>query len=356
MAKKYEGLYPDVWSFENLYRAFRKASKGKRGKPSVAAFEWHLERNLLILQRELAEFRYTPGGYRSFYVRDPKRRLISAAPFRDRVVHHALCNIIDPVFERTFIADSYANRIGKGTHAALRRSRSFAAHHPYVLQCDVRRFFPAVDHAILQDILERKLDREMLWLCEQILKGGEGLLKDEYPMVFFPGDDLLACVRPRGLPIGNLTSQFWANVYLNELDQFIKRELRCRAYLRYMDDFLLFAADKARLWAWKRALQERLAGLRLTLHEASSTVYPVKNGIPFLGFQVYPDHMHLKRRNGVAFSRRLRRRLAQFSRGECKMSDISNSVRAWTAHARHGETYGLRRSLLSSQCLSLPPR
>ena len=146
-----------------------------------------------------------------------------------------------------------------------------------------------------------------MWLVDRILAGGAGVLANEYEMVYFPGDDLFAVKRPRGLPIGNLTSQFWANVYLNELDQFVKRQLRCPAYLRYVDDFLLFADDKRQLWEWKDAIRERLAGLRLTLHERESTVYPVTGGIPFLGFRVYPDHRRLKRRNGVAFARRLRR-------------------------------------------------
>lgn len=347
MAKRYTDLYPRVWDFDNLYRAFRRAAKGKRGTPAAAEFEWEVERNLFELQDELCGFTYTPGAYHSFYVRDPKHRLISAAPFRDRVVHHALCQVFEEVFERTFIADSYANRRGKGTHAALRRARAFALRYRYVLQCDVRQFFPAVDHEILDAILARKLDADMLWLCRRILTGGAGVLRREYDMVYFPGDDLLAALRPRGLPIGNLTSQFWANVYLNELDQFVKRRLHCRAYLRYMDDFLLFSDDKAQLWSWKNAIREHLAGLRLTLHEKSSTVYPVADGIPFLGFRVYPDHLRLKRRNGVAFQRRLRRRWRQWRRGECSLADVSESVRGWVAHAQHGDTWNLRRALLA---------
>ena len=305
--KVYRDLYDQVSSFENLWLAERKAAKGKRGQPAAAAFEFNLEDELLRLQDELVAQTYQPGPYHSFYIRDPKHRLISAAPFRDRVVHHALCNVIEPIFERTFIGDSYANQVGKGTHRALDRAQAFARRYRYVLQCDVEQFFPSVDLAILRGILARKIaDPGVLWLADRIMDGGAGVLANEYAMVYFPGDDLFAANRPRGLPIGNLTSQFWANVYLNELDQFVKRELRCPAYLRYVDDMLLFADDKRQLWAWKDAICGRLAKLRLTIHVRESTVYPVATGIPFLGFRVYPDHRRLKRRNGVAFARRLR--------------------------------------------------
>lgn len=254
MARSYDDLYDTLISFENLYLAYHKAARGKRGQVGVARFEFNLEGNLFSLQDALAALTYTPRPYTSFYIYDPKHRLISAAPFPDRVVHHALCNMIEPLFERTFIGDSYANRVGKGAHRALDRAQAWARQYRYVLQCDMEQFFPAIDHAVLRSILARKIaDPRVLWLIDQILAGGAGVLQDEYSMVYFRGDDLFAVNRPRGLPIGNLTSQFWANVYLNELDQFVKRQLRCPAYLRYVDDFLLFADDKRTLWAWKDA-------------------------------------------------------------------------------------------------------
>ncbi|MEW6031220.1 MAG: RNA-dependent DNA polymerase, partial [Chloroflexota bacterium] len=146
-------MYQKLCSWDNLLLAYRKAGKGKRGHPNVAEFEYRLEDNLLQLQRELKEQTYQPGEYHSFYIHDPKKRLISAAPFRDRVVHHALCNLIEPIFEKSFIFDSYANRIGKGTHRALDRAQQFARRFKYVLVCDIRQFFPSIDHAILRDIL-----------------------------------------------------------------------------------------------------------------------------------------------------------------------------------------------------------
>ena len=348
--KTYKHLYPTITSFENLCLAFQGAARGKRGQPNVAAFEFDLEANLLQLQEELEAKTYQPGPYDSFYIHDPKHRLISAAPFRDRVVHHALVRVIEPIFERSFIADSYANRVGKGTHRALDRAQEFAGRHSYVLQCDVRQFFPSVDHAILRSILARKIaDRDALWLIDRILASGAGLHDAEYEMVWFPGDDLFAANRPRGLPIGNLTSQFWANCLLNPLDHYIQRELRCQGYVRYVDDLLLFNDDKQTLWAWKRAIQKFLAGLRLALHERESTVYPVNNGIPFLGFRIYPDHRRLKRANGVAFARRLRGWYADLAHGELTHEKLDQRVQGWVAHAVHGDTYGLRRAILSAR-------
>jgi len=345
--KRFDHLYDGLASFENLWLAERKAARGKRGQGAVAAFEFNLEDELWRLQDELVGQTYQPGPYTSFTIRDPKHRLISAAPYRDRVVHHALCNVIEPLFERTFIGDSYANRVGKGTHAALDRAQGLARRYRYVLQCDIEQFFPSVDLTLLREVLARKLaDPRVLWLADQILAGGAGVLANEYDMVYLPGDVLFAVCRPRGLPIGNLTSQFWANVYLNELDQFVKRQLRCPAYLRYVDDFLLFADDKRQLWAWKDAIRTRLAALRLTLHARESTVYPVATGIPFLGFRVYPDHRLLKRRNGVAFARRLRGWRRLVTRRKLTLAALTPRVRGWVAHAAHGDTWGLRRALL----------
>ena len=339
-------VYAQICSWENLLLAYQRASKGKRGQAPAATFEYHLEDNLVALQAALREKTYQPGPYQSFYIHEPKRRLISAAPFRDRVVHHALCNVIEPIFELSFISDSYANRVGKGTHRALDRCQEFARRYRYVLPCDVRQFFPAIDHAILLETLGRKIgDPDVLWLVERILESGIGVLSEEYAMVYFPGDDLFAVQRPRGLPIGNLTSQFWANCYLNPFDHSVKRELRCPAYLRYVDDFVLFADDKATLWAWKQAIVEHLARLRLTIHVAAAQVRPVTDGISFLGFQVFPTHRRLKRRQGLAYRRRLQGLLALFATGEIGLDQVTASVQGWVNHVRYGDTWGLRRTL-----------
>lgn len=342
-------FYRELCSWDNLLLAYQRAAKGKRGHPNVAAFEYHLEDNLLALQHELVTQTYRPGAYTSFYIHEPKRRLISAAPFRDRVAHHALCQIIEPRFERSFIFDSYANRRKKGTHRALNRCQQFARRYRYVLPCDIQQFFPAVDHAILRETLARKIDdAQILWLVAQVLASGVGVLADEYTPVYFPGDDpstssgqgLFAVNRPRGLPIGNLTSQFWANCYLNPFDHFIQRELQCPAYLRYVDDFLLFADDQAHLAAMRHALVARLAHFRLTMHPTHCK--PVTHGIPFLGFVVFPEQRRLKRRKGIAYARRLRTMVRQYRAGALTREQLLASVRGWVNHVRFANTRGLR--------------
>ncbi len=349
--KSYKHLYEQICDWDNLYLAYRKARRGKRGRPPAATFEFDLENNLVELRRELQTKTYRPGAYSSFYIHEPKRRLISAAPFRDRVVHHALCNVIEPIFERSFIFDSYANRVGKGTHAALDRAQQFARRYPYVLQCDVKQFFPSLDLAILREILARKVaDPEALWLVNSILASGVGVLSEEYEMEWFPGDDLLAATRPRGLPIGNLTSQFWANCYLNSFDHFVQRELHCHGYVRYVDDFLLFAADKPTLWTWRQAVVDRLAGLRLTIHPGAQP-RPVTEGIPFLGFVVYPTHRRLKRRKVVHFRRKLRAEMRGYRAGKVPANKVSASVLGWINHARYGDTWGLRRAVFKEVVL-----
>jgi len=347
-------LYTQIHDWENLLLAHRRTAKGKRGREPAARFEYHLEDNLIGLQAELQDKIYRPGAYDSFYIHEPKRRLISAAPFRDRVVHHALCNVIEPLFERSFICDSYANRVGKGTHRAVDRAQAFARRFRYVLPCDLCQFFPSIDHGVLRTVLRRVVhDRDVMWLMDRILDSGVGVLSEEYQMVFFPGDDLFAALRPRGLPIGNLTSQFWANCLLNPFDHFVKRELRCPAYLRYVDDLLLFGDDKEQIWAWKEAIVGRLARFRLTLHEERAQVRPVTEGFPFLGFVVYPHQRRLKRRKGVAYARKFRALVREYAAGQVPLERVSASVQGWVNHVRYGNTRGLRRAVLST--VILPP-
>ena len=347
MVTQVAGTYADLYAWENLYAAWRKAARGKRGRGAAAAFEYRLEDNLLRLQEELAAETYRPGAYASFTIHEPKRRLISAAPFRDRIVHHALCRIIEPAFERSFIEHSYANRVGRGTHRALDQCQRWARRYPYVLQCDLRQFFPSIDHAILRRTLHRRIqDGGIRRLVDAILASGAGVLAEEYEMVYFPGYDLFAANRPRGLPIGNLTSQFWANCYLSPFDHFITRELGCSAYLRYVDDFLLFGDNKADLWRWRDALLARLADLRLTVHEASAQVKPVTHGIPFLGFVLYPERRLLKRRKGIAYRRRLRDLLRRYDGSIDARRRIDGSLRGWINHVRYGDTWGLREAIL----------
>jgi len=341
--KTYKHLYPQVCCFDNLLMAYYQARKGKRGKGQVAGFERNFEEQLFALQNELRAKTYQPGAYASFYVHEPKKRLISAAPFRDRVVHHALCNVIEPIWERRFIDVSYANRVGKGTHRALAKTTEYARKYRWFLQCDVKQFFPSIDHAILRAELSRLIaDENVLWLCDVILKSGEGVLSDEYEMMYFPGDNLLAANRPRGLPIGNLTSQFLANVYLNSFDHFVKRGLKCPAYLRFVDDFLLFGDDLLQLYQWREMIFQQMAALRLKLHEDSAQVYPAQSGIPFLGFRVFPGHRRVKSRKVVAYRRRLKDTLAH----SFTYDGLASRIRGWVNHVRYGDTHGLVRSML----------
>lgn len=346
--KTYRNLYAQVYDFENLHAAYRAARGGKRGRREVARFEARVEEELFGLQAELRDQTYKPGGYRHFYIQEPKRRKISAAPFRDRVVHHALVNVIEPIFERRFIFDSYACRVGKGTHRALERCTQWVRRYAYVLQCDVAKFFPTIDHAILLGLISRTIgDPQVRWLCERIVHSGAGVLDSERELHWLPGDDLFAPLRPQGLPIGNLTSQFWANVYLNELDQFAKRELRCRAYMRYADDFLLFHDDKATLQRWLDALRCFAAErLRLQLHTTKCQVFPSRTGVPFLGFRHFGSHRRLKRPAVVRFRRRLRALQNAYSEGTISRERVGESVRSWSAHAAHGNTYRLRNQIL----------
>ena len=343
----YRSLYQEISSFENLYFAYRKARKGKRGKVPAAEFERRQEEELLALEEELRQQSYQPGAYDNFLIHEPKKRLISAAPFRDRVVHHALCRVIEPIWEKRFIHDSYANRVGKGTHRAIDRAQKFSRSYPYVLQCDIKQFFPSIDHAILHTELACLIkDDKIIWLCDKILESGEDVLSESYDMVYFAGDMLFSKNRARGLPIGNLTSQFWANVYLNSFDHFVKRELGCKAYLRYVDDFLLFSESKAELHRWRKAIIQKMASLRLTIHEEKAQVFPVKTGMPFLGFRIYPEYRHLKRQKYINFRRKFKNLYHAYFREEVGFDRIDASVQGWVNHLRYADTYGLRGAIL----------
>lgn len=347
MVAKVEGSYTDIYAWENLYQAYRRAAKGKRGRAPAASFEFRLEDNLIQLQEQLANESYQPGNYVNFTIHEPKRRLISAAPFRDRVVHHALCQVIEPAFERSFIYHSYANRVGKGTHRALDTCQQWLQQHKFVLQCDLRQFFPSIDHHTLQRTLNRRIqDAAIRRLIATILQSGVGVLSDSYEMVYFSQDQLFAINRQRGLPIGNLTSQFWANCYMNDFDHFVTQQLGCGSYLRYVDDFLLFADDKQTLAIWREAIVKRLADLRLTLHRNKAQVRPSSEGVGFLGFFVYPSHRRLLSRKGIHYRRTLRGLLAGYKRQKVSREHIDLSVRGWINHVRFADTWGLRRELL----------
>lgn len=246
-----------------------------------------------MLQRELLSGLYRHGAYRHFVVREAKKRHIQAAPFRDRVVHHAVYDALTPIFERSFIYDSYACRTGKGAIAAIERFERFAEAHMYALTCDVSKYFASVDHRVLQRLLAKKVnDAQMLQLCTVIIESNEGETDT-------PG---------KGIPIGNVTSQLFANVYLNELDQFVKHSLRFRRYVRYMDDFILLSADKAELHEARQKIEAFLSKeLLLTLHPKKVQVIPVRSGVEYLGYRIFPQYRKLKRATVSRFIARTRR-------------------------------------------------
>ena len=345
-------MFDALCCWDNLWLAYHNAAYGKRRRASAASFEHRVADHIVALCDELRAGSYRPGAYCHFHIREPKHRLISAAPFRDRVVHHALCQMIQPRLEAHFFQHSYANRIGKGTHRALAQCQQWLRRYRYALRGDVVQHFAAIDHAILAAILARHIDEpEVLALIESILSSGAGVLAGEYSQVYFSGDDLFAATRPRGLPIGNLTSQLWSNVYLNDFDWFVARELGCRAYLRYVDDFVLFGDDKGHLWECKQAIVARLATLRLTLHDAEMQVVPSACGIPWLGFVVYPDHRLVKRRNAVNFTRRLARNITDYRAGRMSFAELDASVQGWINHVQSADTWGLREHLFSTHPL-----
>ncbi|MGB3640736.1 MAG: RNA-directed DNA polymerase [Rivularia sp. (in: cyanobacteria)] len=345
--KRHGNIYPQIIDFENILLAAKKAQKGKRFRDNVLEFNYNLESELIKIQRELTEKCYQPGIYKTFYIKEPKTRMISAAPYPDRVVHHALCNIIVPIIEPTFIGESYANRVGFGTHRALHRFTKFARSSRYVLQCDIKRYFPSIDHEILKSLLHRKIKcRDTLWLIDNIIdNSNEQLAAIEH----FDGDDLLSPLqRRRGLPIGNLTSQFFANVYLNGFDHFVKEELKVRKYLRYVDDFALFSDDRGFLAEARLAVEEHLAKLRLKIHPVKSQLFETKHGANFLGFRVLPNCIRVRTENLRRAKRRYRKMYGDYINGKISSEKVSQSMQSWFAHLEHGDTWELRQQIFTS--------
>lgn len=327
--KRQGHLFARIVTFDNLLLAARKARRGKRDRHSVGHFFFHLETELFALQEALQAGTYRMQPYRTFTIYEPKQRQICAAHFRDRVVHHAVCNILDPIFEASFIADTYACRRGKGTHAAVHRAQYFARRLPYVLKCDIRKYFDSVDHLLLKGLLRRKFkDPALLDLLDHII---EHPLPDSVP--------------GKGLPIGSLTSQYFANLYLGVLDHFLKERLRLKGYVRYMDDFLVFAENKPLLHETLAAIRTFLQQhLRLALKEPSVQVLPVTQGIPFLGFRVFPGIVKLTGKKWARFRRQVRKLEARYTSGTMTEEALARSVASMLGHIGHADTLSARRT------------
>jgi retron-type reverse transcriptase len=339
-------LYPQITSFSTLLAAFRKAAKGKRYRPEVLAFAANLEAELFRLQHELQSFTYAPGPYSQFTIREPKPRLVSAAPFRDRVVHHALIAVIAPPLERRFSPTSYANRQGYGTHRALRRFARACREHRWVLQADIRLYFPSIDHLLLLAQLEQRITCPgTLWLLRAILANGAtwGPAIDA-----FPGDTLLTPLqRPRGLPIGNLTSQFLANLHLDPLDHHLRALPGIRACLRYVDDLALFADHPEPLRQARELLIADLAALRLRLHPSKTQLHRTATGATFVGFHVIGGRIRLRNPSLLRIRKGLRRCARAVAQRRLSTARAFASAQSWDAHLAHGHTLALRRRLFA---------
>jgi len=325
-------MFRKITSLRNLFRAYNFARLGKRDRSAVSRFDFSADVNLLRLKKLLLSGQYAPGRYRLFTVYEPKRRQISAPPFVDRIVHHALCRVIDPIFDKTFIEDSYACRKHKGAHQAVKRIQKFLRRPKtgYCLKCDISQYFAHVDHQILFDLIKKRVsDRQTLDLLQKII--------DSYPV---------------GIPIGNLTSQLFANIYLNELDRFVKQTLRCRFYLRYVDDFLVLGETKDEL---KKVLSQITVflhnRLKLTLHPRKVRLFPARLGADFVGYVVFPGHIRLRSKNVRRFKKRLKKLLRQKEEGKISQEHFVSSVSSWVGHARHADSFRLRQKLFASPSL-----
>jgi retron-type reverse transcriptase len=341
---RHDGLFDRIASFQALLAACARAVRGKRQKPGAAAFMANLEPNLLRLERTLLDGTWKPGRYVEIELFDPKHRIVSAAPFRDRVVHHALCAVVEPIFERGFIAHSFANRAGKGTHRGIAAFERYRDRHRFVLRCDIWRYFPAIDHAILKRDLRRRIAcPRTLEVLDRIVDGSN---PQEPVNLYFPGDDLFGPFdRRRGLPIGNLTSQFFGNVYLDGLDHFATEVLHA-PWVRYVDDFALFADDRATLERWQAAIARYLARRRLVLHPRKTFIAATAEPARFLGFELLPGgRRRLPGENVDRFRGRLRSLRDRWRHGRTEKEDVDRRIGAWVAHARHADTWRLRAAI-----------
>jgi retron-type reverse transcriptase len=320
---KMSEMFDKIIEFENLYNAYLKARKGNRYKKEVMLFFCNLEENLINIQNHLMWKSWQPKPFKEFYVYDPKKRLISAPTFEDRVVHHALCNVIEPLFEKRFIYDSYACRKGKGTHAAVDRAQmflrrafvAFGRKPLYVLKCDISKYFPNIDHKILINIISKTIkDENVLWLCNTIISANNNCGK--------------------GLPVGALTSQLFANVYLDIFDHFIKDKVGVKYYLRYMDDFLIIHRDKKFLHSLKSQIEHFLdAQLSLKLNPKTS-IFPAKHYIDFCGYRIKYSHLKPRKRNVLKAKRRLKKYSELYSQNKASLSKIKSSISSFLGYLK----------------------
>ena len=351
------GSKQDIFSFPDIYRAYLSCRKNKRSTINALKFEIEAEENILRLEKELKSKSYHPSRSILFTTQKPKLREIFAADFRDRVVHHLLIQQLEKIWEPIFIHDSYACRIGKGTHKAALRLQTFLRRitnngraRAYFLQLDIKDFFTSIDKELLFTIIQRKVrNSDILWLtrvvlfwdCTKsyILRGSNAAIKH------IPANkSLFGKENQRGLPIGNLTSQVFANIYLNELDQFVKHTLKCRHYVRYVDDFVLLSQNKDELVYWQGAIdrfvQDRLS---IVLHPVRRKLLPVSNGIDFLGYVIRHNYILVRRR----VVNNLKTQIKAFKQAKVKdWKKFQDTIASYIGHLKWANSFKLRSKLL----------
>ena len=327
--KRANDLYRWIAEPENLRLAFWKAQRGKGHRPEVQAFRAELEKRLQEMREALQDRAVPVGDYHYFTVRDPKERQICAAAFRERVLHHAILNVCEPIFERYAIDDTYACRPGKGTHRAVVRAQYFARRFPFCVKMDIARYFDSIDHGVLLCRLERLFkDRDLVWLFERILMSYQ-------------------TASGKGLPIGNLTSQHFANLYLGALDHHVKEGCRVKGYLRYMDDFLGFGESKEQV----RCL---LSGIRAFVQEElllqlrdGVEKKPCAAGVSFLGYRVFPHRTGLTRRSRRRFADKLRAYETEFAEGRWGEAELARRMQAVVGFTEWADAVGFRRKVIA---------
>ncbi|MGH2613300.1 MAG: reverse transcriptase domain-containing protein, partial [Rhabdochlamydiaceae bacterium] len=331
----HSGLFEQIIAKENLFAAWREFQVGKMRKTDVAAFAEKFEYHLVDLYHDLEGSSYRHGAYTRFTIQDPKFRKIAKASVRDRVLHHAICRILMPIYDKKFIFDSYSSRKEKGTHRATERFQRFAwrlsrnnTRPVWILKCDIRKFFESVDHNILLDLCRTTVDDErVLSLLANIIRS-------------------FSAQSGCGIPLGNLTSQLFANVYLNELDQYVKRELRCKNYIRYTDDFVLLSSSRAELENMlpriRTFLQEEL---HLELHPHKVEFRRWHQGVDFLGYNLFPHFQIVRTKTKRRIMRKLQQRLGDAREGKIEMENFNQIKQSYLGVLSHGRSKGLRRSI-----------
>jgi len=293
--KRHGKLFEKIVDLDNLRLAYQKARRGKGHMPNVLKFERDVEGNLLKIQRLLLDHTFTTSKYMSKFIHVPKTREIYILPFTpDRIVQHAILNVVEPIWDGVMIDDSYACRIGKGQHAGSRRTMEFVRRYRYCLKADIAKFYPSINHEVMRRIVRQKIKcRETLWLLDDIIDS-------------FPGG--------QNAPIGNYTSQWFGNLYMNELDQWVKHHHKIKGYLRYCDDFCLFSDDKRDLHRLRGEIEAFLAE-HLKLRYSHAEVFPVDQGVDFLGYRHFPTHILLRKSTAKRVRRRLAKLPAKLDRG-----------------------------------------